>query len=220
MYDALWRLTELMELTSSDEQVRRDLSTILSTFDWESWPPPARPYVLVAGIHAWIGDVEVARSWMSRYRSEVPADRQSNNQFDDMVDGFILAREGNFDEALRRMEAGYAEAGCIRCFQDVMGLVYMAAGEPEKAIASFEKFTSAPQLYALTQNAAMVGPALEWLAELYQQQGETDLAIATLTRLVDRWKTADPELQPRVRAAEQQIEELLLQQTREPAATG
>ena len=65
-----------------------------------------------------------------------------------------------------------------------------------------------------------MGPALEWLAELYRQQGENDKAIATLTRLVERWETADAELQPRVRAAQDQIEELLLQNAREPATTG
>jgi tetratricopeptide (TPR) repeat protein len=221
MFEELTQLSALLKLTASDTEIRAELDRIVAAYPWESWPAQVRPYPFVAAISAWIGDVDVARDWMTRYRTEIPAALQRNNQAANIIDAFVLAREGDLETAIPRMESAYRDAGCQRCFQDLMGTVYMAAGQNEKAAAAFERFTSAPEMWGgLISNPAMVGPVLEWRAQLYEQEGETDKAIETLTRFVKRWERADPELQPRVQAAKNRIDELLLEKAREPAATG
>jgi tetratricopeptide (TPR) repeat protein len=221
MFEELTQLSALLKLTASDTEIRAELDRIVAAYPWESWPAQVRPYPFVAAISAWIGDVDVARDWMTRYRTEIPAALQRNNQAANIIDAFVLAREGDLETAIPRMESAYRDAGCQRCFQDLMGTVYMAAGQNEKAAAAFERFTSAPEMWGgLISNPAMVGPVLEWRAQLYEQEGETDKAIETLTRFVKRWEKADPELQPRVQAAKNRIDELLLEKAREPAATG
>jgi hypothetical protein len=48
----------------------------------------------------------------------------------------------------------------------------------------------------------------ERLGYLYEQRGDTAKAIYYYGKLVDLWKDADPELQPRVEAARRTIEAL------------
>jgi DNA-binding SARP family transcriptional activator len=50
--------------------------------------------------------------------------------------------------------------------------------------------------------------AYERLGELYEQRGDTAKAIYYYGKLVELWKDADPELQPRVEAARRAIEAL------------
>jgi hypothetical protein len=48
----------------------------------------------------------------------------------------------------------------------------------------------------------------ERLGDLYEQQGDTAKATYYYGKLVELWKDADPELQPRVEAARRAIEAL------------
>ena len=48
----------------------------------------------------------------------------------------------------------------------------------------------------------------ERLGDLYEKRGDTAKAIHYYGKLVDLWKDADPELQPRVEAARRAIEAL------------
>ena len=101
-----------------------------------------------------------------------------------------------------------------------MGIIYENAGEQDKAIDAYDRFVSAPQYDAMGENSGMVGPVLERLAELYAELGDPDRAIAALTRLIKRWENADAVLQPRVRAAQERLDELLVRQAREPDGGG
>jgi hypothetical protein len=48
----------------------------------------------------------------------------------------------------------------------------------------------------------------ERLGALYEQRGDTANAILNYGKLVDLWRDADPELQPRVEAAGRAIQTL------------
>jgi hypothetical protein len=55
---------------------------------------------------------------------------------------------------------------------------------------------------------AFLSHAYGRMAEIYDRQGETDLAIELYTRLVTRWKDADARFQARVDSARARLKQL------------
>ncbi len=53
-----------------------------------------------------------------------------------------------------------------------------------------------------------LGPTYEHLGQLYDEQGDWEKAAEYYARFVELWREADSELQPRVRAAQQRLEEI------------
>ncbi|MEE9577689.1 MAG: hypothetical protein V3W35_09770 [Gemmatimonadota bacterium] len=49
---------------------------------------------------------------------------------------------------------------------------------------------------------------LERLGQLYDERGDLEKAAEHYARFVELWTEADPELQPRVRAAQQRLNEI------------
>ena len=58
-------------------------------------------------------------------------------------------------------------------------------------------------------DANSLGPALERLAQLYDERGDLENAAVYYARFVDLWADADAELQPRVKAAKARLEEII-----------
>jgi hypothetical protein len=52
------------------------------------------------------------------------------------------------------------------------------------------------------------------MAHMYEQTGDTTHAAQMYAELIDRWKTADPELQPRVQAAREKLRRMSLDSPR------
>jgi tetratricopeptide (TPR) repeat protein len=89
-----------------------------------------------------------------------------------------------------------------------LGRAYDLAGEPDSAIAIYERYVETPDLHRLYADSRHLAPILERLGLLYEQQGDTAKAVYYYSKLVELWKDADPELQPRVEAARRATEAL------------
>jgi hypothetical protein len=84
----------------------------------------------------------------------------------------------------------------------------------------YERYPTTPYYYRLrllTGSSPAGGGKPYWLpvvyerlGDLYEQRGDTAKAIYYYGKLVDLWKDADPELQPRVETARRAIEALSL----------
>ena len=66
-----------------------------------------------------------------------------------------------------------------------------------------------PDLYRLYVDSRHLGPILERLGFLHEQRGDAARALYYYSKLLELWKDADPELQPRLAAARRAIEALL-----------
>jgi tetratricopeptide (TPR) repeat protein len=73
-----------------------------------------------------------------------------------------------------------------------------AAGEPDSAIAAYERYLATDDMYRIFTDFAERGPALQRMAELYEAKGEAPRAAARYAELLDLWRDADPVLQPRI----------------------
>jgi eukaryotic-like serine/threonine-protein kinase len=91
-----------------------------------------------------------------------------------------------------------------------LAYVFDAAGQPDSAIAMFERYLS--ENFAARGGVGLDGISLarthERLGQLYEAKGQNDKAAEHYRKFIELWKNADPELQPRVRAAQERLRKL------------
>ena len=83
------------------------------------------------------------------------------------------------------------------------GLAFDAANQPYSAIAHCEQVISTPDLLRseATLDPMTLPSIRERLGQLYDPRSDTARAVEQYRAFIERWKSADPELQPRVAAA-------------------
>jgi hypothetical protein len=99
-----------------------------------------------------------------------------------------------------------------------MAQAYEITGEPDSATAMYERYVTTPWVRRVLARRvsspfSCIDPywlpvSYERLGDLYEQRADTAKAILYYGKLIDLWKDADPELQPRVEAARRAIEAL------------
>ena len=97
---------------------------------------------------------------------------------------------------------------CTLCRYSPLAQVYDQAGARDSAIAYYAGYVNAFDSHRAFWDASRLGPALERLAVLYDEAGDLENAALYYARFVELWKNADPELQPRVEAAQQRLNEI------------
>jgi tetratricopeptide (TPR) repeat protein len=119
--------------------------------------------------------------------------------------------EGNPTQALAELrEASRAPALRVGLFDEPyirladhpeLGRLYQQLGEPDSALAVYQRFFAARSLTRIVADAFERGPALEALGALYEGRGDRRLAAAAYREFAGLWRDADARLQPRVEAA-------------------
>jgi eukaryotic-like serine/threonine-protein kinase len=185
-----------------DELVARDALARLE--------PAARPYLPLARVYAEAGRVDRARQILAEWQREVPAElRRGGEPLLRAVHGAIAMSEARHEEAVREFHAWRREAaGCVPCGLPEIALAYDLMGQPDSAIAYFERFIEAPFLGRIGADSRELPRALFRLGELYELKGDVARASERTARFLDLWKDADAPLQPRVEEARQRLRRL------------
>jgi len=121
---------------------------------------------------------------------------------------WVALAAGEAAEAIRRLRAAETPE-CQPCAQPLLAAAFEAAGERDSAIAYYERYLERPYLFRAAADASHLGPGLERLARLYDEGGDLENAAKYYAMFVELWAEADDELQPRVRAAQARLEEIL-----------
>ncbi len=112
-------------------------------------------------------------------------------------------------EAIRQFRLWDQATDCTICALPYLGRAYELAGEPDSAIAMYEGYVETPWLFRRVRlDARHLARTYERLGELNESQGNREKAVYYYGKLIDLWKDANPELQPRVDAARRAIEAL------------
>jgi tetratricopeptide (TPR) repeat protein len=173
----------------------------LRTFPSDSLEPEDRQHLNSASFYARAGRPERAREFMAAYEAEVDAETR-----EDQVGGWHNARgviavaEGRYEEAVaeyRQFREG--ATGCVMCGLFNLAEAFDRAGEGDSALAYYERYLDAPQLFRGGNDNGNLWRTLRRLGELYEARGDTAQAVEYYNRFVDLWSEADPELQPIVR---------------------
>jgi eukaryotic-like serine/threonine-protein kinase len=194
------------------------VDSVVEQIPFRDMPMIDRPYLFAARILARVGKPEKARVMLARYRSEMTDTSIARVQSAELhrALGEIALASGKPREALdefRRGDAGFDGAPadeCAACLPFALARAYDAAGVPDSAAMMFERYLSTPTWFKLDPDMdPMRLPAIhERLGQLYEGMGNTAKAIENYHAFIERWKNADPELQPRVADAKRRLARL------------
>jgi tetratricopeptide (TPR) repeat protein len=193
-----------------EDVARAELGAALERHPLEALDPLDRPYLPLARAYAMAGEPERARVLVAAFKVEVPEHLQKNLFGDDLgyAEGYVALADGDYDAAVARfrsMKVGL----CAICGVAELALALDRAGQADSALVAYERFVALPApVRAIGSDEAFLAPSLERLGQLYDERGDWEKAAEYYARFVELWKEADPELQPRVEAAQRRLNEI------------
>jgi tetratricopeptide (TPR) repeat protein len=181
-------------------------------------PQVDRQYISIATAYARLGKPAQANAMVARYRAEMTDTslrRVLEPDLQNVIAEIAIAEGKPLDAvaAFRRGDIGSDGAPvneCGVCLPLNLARAYDAAAQPDSAIANFERYLSTPfwQRGAQPLDPLNVPLIRERLGQLYEAKGNAEKAAENYRAFIELWKNADPELQPRVKAARDRLAKL------------
>ena len=188
-----------------NEKGVRALDAAQATIRMRNLPIERRPYFQLALYYSWAGRPEKARALLAQYDGDVhePQLRRALEPSRRATMAEILLAEKKPLEAVREFLASDSlpdgpASDCADCLDDNLGRAYDIANLPDSAIAHFERYLAEPYAHGLGSHAFSLAGIHKRLGEIYEGKGDLARAESHFTAFVNLWKTADPELQPKV----------------------
>jgi tetratricopeptide (TPR) repeat protein len=167
-----------------------------------------RPYTALAAAYAEAGRPERARALLREFEAAVPEGVRRGNPGRHEAAAAIALAEGRPRDAIAAYRTEYDEAGCGLCALGELGRAYEVAGEPDSALATYERALATRRLLGLFDEALTLAHTYRRLGELYEERGDRARAREYYGRFVELWAGADQELQPAVREARARLARL------------
>ena len=183
----------------------------------DSLPIRDRPYLYIATLFAKSGRVDVARFWLSRFDAAVrdTALRRVLTPELQRTQFRIAFEERRWKDAADLMRKSDRVADgpvdeCATCVPLNLIDLFATANWPDSALTAYADYRRTP-----VGGRERKGPdrelgaaRTEALAKMFDAKGDTLNAVQHYREFVEFWKNADPELQPRVAAARQRLQQL------------
>jgi tetratricopeptide (TPR) repeat protein len=197
----------------------RTLEAALERHPLSALAPLDRPYLDVVAVYALAGRPDRARALMGDFENEVEApDRQTWEEGDSgllRVHGLIAVAEGRYEDAIDLFRRS-GKRGCLLCGMPELAASFDRIGQPDSAIAVYERYLSTPSSGRVQSTYPAPGgdryylaAVLERLGQLYDERGDLENAARHYGRFAELWAEADDALQPRVRAVQRRLEEIV-----------
>jgi tetratricopeptide (TPR) repeat protein len=168
-----------------------------------------RPYTHLAGLYAASGHPERARPLLADHMKLPREIRRDDRDRVSAAEGWIALAEKRYADAISHFRLATTLGACPRCEHVELGFALEGAQQPDSAIAHYEYWLNTPfGEEQIKQDAPRLATVYERLAELYERKGDRQKAAFYAGRLVELWKNADSELQPRVATARAMLQRL------------
>jgi tetratricopeptide (TPR) repeat protein len=207
--EAAWRAFESAVLRDDPQRGATILDAALTARPIDSFPEPVRPYVPLAATYAWTGRGDRSAALLRSFERA----REGIVFFPDERDRRLLTGAAAFgreqyDEAIRAYQAAAQLGECEACVLPYLAASYDRAGQADSALAAYRRYVDATDWFRHQVDGLFLAPALKRLGELYEARGDATNAVRYYAQFVDLWKTADPELQPKVAEVRRRISRL------------
>jgi len=186
------------------------LDAALARYPLEAMDPVARPYLDVASAYATVGDPAVARRLVEEFERTTPTAHQRGLRYQvHEVRGEIALGERRYDEAIAEFRQSASRP------QEILPMVNLArafdaAGQADSALVHYRRFLAQPSWLSLfPSHTWYLASSLERLAQLEDEAGNPEAAAPLYAEFVSLWEKADPELRPRVDAAQRRLEAIV-----------
>ena len=163
---------------------------------------------------AMTGRARDARAALTRIERAADSDiRAARDPELSLASGAVALAEKRFPEAVAALQHAsrtnmVSDHACRICVLPLLGRAYEAMGQPDSAVATYQRFLSTGDNIRIYPDGVWRATVLFRLGDLYAQRGDRTRAAAYFEKFVTLWKDADPELKPRVDAARRRIVEL------------
>ena len=201
---------------ASDRIVER-IDRTLAAYPMQRIAPGDRPYFAAATAYALAGRADKGRAVLEQYQRDITdtalTRRQTPGYHTALAEVALAEHKPMVALAeFRRGDTapdGYPAGECAPCALFNQARAFDLAEMPDSAIAMYEQYLAAPYWAKPLEidNIALAGTHKR-LGELYEAKNERQKAIAHYTQFVDLWKSADPDLQPRVVEVKKRIARL------------
>lgn len=180
--------------------------------------PMERNYIGSARGFAQVGEPDRAQALLAEFRTVVDVDTLPDfwEDFLGSAEAEVALAAGNTGEAVRFYRTAWEDRDemCVLCFARELANAYDLAGEPDSAIAFYERYLETPSLYRMFDDSPRRALILRRLGELYEERGDTEKAAAYYADFVELWQDADAVLQPQVEDVRERIARLVGEQGR------
>ena len=199
------------------EQLLPAFDAALDSLKIDTRPLADRPYLRLAELYAKFGRTDKSRAWIAKYDAAV---RDSALRRWDMpayqhTMSHVLASEKKWTEAARALRQSDVRpdgpAGdCVDCQSTELVELFSRAGMADSALAAYDAYRKTPQgsRPRTSPDYNFGAPLTEAVAKMYDSKGDAKNAARMYSEFVEMWKNADPELQPRVKAARDRLAQL------------
>jgi len=210
-----------MRLTLGHDTARavREFDAALAKNPLERLPAADRPYFDVASAYAAARRTDRARASLADYQREVLDTAMKRDEAPDVHRALsdIAWAEGRWADAVSEARLGDRKSDgpahpCAHCLPRQLAWIFADAGMPDSAIAQYEEYrrTGIGGRKRTGPDLELDNELVESLAEMFLIKGDTTRAAQFYAEFIDRWKNADPELQPRVAAAREKLRRMQL----------
>jgi tetratricopeptide (TPR) repeat protein len=116
-----------------------------------------------------------------------------------------------YREAIRLPNVG---EDCRQCGDFYVGRVYDRLGQPDSALAAYDRAVHTTVLTRPAGATQVLGPTLRRMGELYEAKGEKERARDYYSQFVALWRDADSDFQPSVQEIKARLAKLSAEPTR------
>ena len=109
--------------------------------------------------------------------------------------GVLALAEGRIGVAVTELETAARLHACEICPLPDLGRALEAAGRTRDAASIYRRYLTTPWTFRYEPDAVELGWTTQRVAELQEQLGEPQAAVATYSCLLQLWRNADPPLQ-------------------------
>ena len=193
------------------------LTATLAGMPLTTLPVEQRDYFRVARVFALAGRPDRARAILGQYDAEVrdTSLRRWHQPYRHATLAEIALAERRPLDAIAELRksdtrSDGAVESCGRCIHAALGRAYELAGQRDSAVASLERYLATRDLLPRRPEGdpQYLAGVHERLGELYEAAGDRRQAASHYSAFVELWRSADAELQPRVRDVQRRLARL------------
>jgi tetratricopeptide (TPR) repeat protein len=198
--------------TGLDGNHTRATSTVargLARVPMSAIPPADRPWGYLYDIAISLRDAALMRQATAGLERDMLATAEDEAGFRARLSAGVAYTEGRWADAIRDVGTAEQRFSIERKLAEYMrGMAWRALGQRDSTIAAFERLIERPDPLLFYDSHFKV-EVLQLLGELYEEKGETKLAIDRYSQITQLWDKADPALQPRVKMIRERITKLM-----------
>ncbi|HET8648590.1 MAG TPA: tetratricopeptide repeat protein, partial [Gemmatimonadales bacterium] len=217
-FDQLYGATVAIRITGDPDRGLALLDSALAGRTWADAAPSDRPYTAVASLYADAGRPQRAQQLLDAGLAEDPTLKAPDARTQiDGTRGDVLLAQGRYADAIRlyrrTIDGQDGVPLCRSCTDYSLARAFDLAGQPDSAIAYFERYLAVPEVerWFGAEPGVLLPLVHRRLGELYDERHDRARAMEHYSAFVDLWRDADPELRPSVKTVKARLAELASQ---------